>query len=74
MRPISPCPVLPMATNGFLNGEKIWISGAGDPRCKIMIVMVQYQPGWHRAMHSHIQVLVPFETPGVQEPAPHGNL
>ena len=21
------------------NGEKIWISGAGDPRCKIMIVM-----------------------------------
>ena len=22
-----------------LNGEKIWISGAGDPRCKILIVM-----------------------------------
>jgi acyl-CoA dehydrogenase len=24
-----------------INGEKHWISGAGDPRCKIMIVMVK---------------------------------
>lgn len=27
-----------------LNGEKIWISGAGDPRCKIMIVMCNTNP------------------------------
>ena len=27
-----------------INGEKYYISGAGDPRCKIMIVMVQTNP------------------------------
>jgi acyl-CoA dehydrogenase len=66
-----------------LNGEKIWISGAGDPRCKIMIVMVNTNPDAPR--HSrHSQVLVPFETPGVQnlrameifnvDDAPHGHM
>ena len=28
-----------------INGEKFYISGAGDPRCKIMIVMVKDQSG-----------------------------
>ena len=66
-----------------LNGEKIWISGAGDPRCKIMIVMVNTNPDAPR--HSrHSQVLVPFETQGVQnlrameifniDDAPHGHM
>ena len=66
-----------------LNGEKIWISGAGDPRCKIMIVMVNTNPDAPR--HSrHSQVLVPFATPGVQnlrameifniDDAPHGHM
>jgi acyl-CoA dehydrogenase len=27
-----------------INGEKHYISGAGDPRCKIMIVMVKTDP------------------------------
>ena len=27
-----------------INGEKYYISGAGDPRCKIMIVMVKTNP------------------------------
>ena len=66
-----------------LNGEKIWISGAGDPRCKIMIVMCNTNPGGPR--HSqHSQVLVPFATPGVKnlrpmtimniDDAPHGHM
>jgi acyl-CoA dehydrogenase len=66
-----------------LNGEKIWISGAGDPRCKILIVMVNTNPDAPR--HSrHSQVLGPFETPGVQnlrameifniDDAPHGHM
>tara|TARA_B100000780_G_C21124469_1_gene455853 strand:+ start:1281 stop:2498 length:1218 start_codon:yes stop_codon:yes gene_type:complete len=66
-----------------LNGEKIWISGAGDPRCKILIVMCNTNPGGPRhAQHS--QVLVPFETPGVKnlrpmtvmnvDDAPHGHM
>ena len=66
-----------------LNGEKIWISGAGDPRCEIMIVMCNTDPDAPR--HSrHSQVLVPFATPGVQnlrpmeifniDDAPHGHM
>ena len=66
-----------------LNGEKIWISGAGDPRCEIMIVMCYTNPDAPR--HSrHSQVLVPFATPGVQnlrpmeifniDDAPHGHM
>ena len=66
-----------------LNGEKIWISGAGDPRCKIMIVMVNTNPSWPRHA-KHSQVLVPFDTPGVKnlrpmeiynvDDAPHGHM
>ena len=66
-----------------LNGEKIWISGAGDPRCEIMIVMCNTNPDAPR--HSrHSQVLVPFATLGVQnlrpmeifniDDAPHGHM
>ena len=66
-----------------LNGEKIWISGAGDPRCKILIVMCNTNPGGPR--HSqHSQVLVPGDTPGIQvlrpmtifgkDDAPHGHM
>jgi acyl-CoA dehydrogenase len=48
-----------------INGEKYWISGAGDPRCKIMIVMVKTSPG--AAPHrQQSQILVPKDTPGVE--------
>jgi acyl-CoA dehydrogenase len=66
-----------------INGEKYYISGAGDPRCKIMITMVQTSPdgpGHQR----HSQILVPMDTPGVeivgamevfgQDDAPHGHM
>lgn len=66
-----------------LNGEKIWISGAGDPRCRILIVMVKSSPG--AARHAqHSQILVPMGTPGVEvlrpmlvfatDDAPHGHM
>ena len=66
-----------------INGEKFYISGAGDPRCKIMIVMVQTSPDGpaHRLQS---QILVPMDTPGVevvggmevfgQDDAPHGHM
>ncbi len=66
-----------------LNGEKFFISGAGDPRCKIMIVMCQTNPDapTHRQQS---QILVPMDTPGVEvlgpmsvfghEDAPHGHM
>ena len=48
-----------------INGEKFYISGAGDPRCKIMIVMVKTSPD--AAPHQQqSQILVPKDTPGVE--------
>jgi len=66
-----------------LNGEKFYISGAGDPRCKIMITMVKTSPDAppHRQQS---QILVPTDTPGVEilegmqvfgdDDAPHGHM
>ena len=66
-----------------INGEKYWSSGAGDPRCKIMIVMLQTNPDGppHKRQS---QILVPRDTPGVEirgsmhvfgeDDAPHGHM
>lgn len=48
-----------------INGEKYYISGAGDPRCKIMIVMVKTSPN-APANKQQSQILVPMDTPGVE--------
>src|SRR5260221_8806899 len=47
-----------------INGEKYYISGAGDPRCKIMIVMVKTNPDAAPSKQQS-QILVPKDTPGV---------
>jgi acyl-CoA dehydrogenase len=49
----------------IINGEKFYISGAGDPRCKILIVMVRTSPGAD-TYRQHSQMLVPMDTPGVE--------
>ncbi len=61
-----------IATSGVLegdewviNGEKFYISGAGDPRCKIMITMVRTSPNAPPHLQQS-QILVPIDTPGVQ--------
>lgn len=48
-----------------INGEKFYISGAGDPRCKILITMVKTDPDGppHRQQS---MILVPKDTPGVE--------
>jgi acyl-CoA dehydrogenase len=66
-----------------INGEKYYISGAGDPRCKIMIVMVKTNPDASGHLQQS-QILVPIDTKGVEivEPmlvfghddAPHGHM
>ncbi|WP_319772126.1 acyl-CoA dehydrogenase family protein [Breoghania sp.] len=66
-----------------INGEKYYISGAGDPRCKIMIVMVKTSPE-AETFRQQSQILVPMDTPGVeilgpmhvfgQDHAPHGHM
>ncbi len=66
-----------------MNGQKYYISGAGDPRCKIMIVMCRTNPD--AAPHlQQSQILVPIDTPGVtilgpmhvfgRTDAPHGHM
>ena len=48
-----------------INGEKFYISGAGDPRCKIMITMVKTSPD-AAPSRQQSQILVPTDTPGVE--------
>src|ERR1700738_2855940 len=48
-----------------INGEKYYISGAGDPRCKIMITMVKTSPD-ASPQFQQSQILVPIDTPGVK--------
>ena len=48
----------------LINGEKFYISGAGDPRCKIMIVMVRTSDDGPSSQQQS-QILVPMDTPGV---------
>ncbi len=51
--------------NYMLNGRKWWITGAGDPRCKILIVMGVTNPEAEKhAQHS--MILVPMDTPGLK--------
>ena len=48
-----------------INGEKWWTSGAGDPRCKILIFMCVTNPDNPRHQR-HSMILVPMETEGVE--------
>jgi acyl-CoA dehydrogenase len=66
----------------IVNGRKWWISGAGDPRCKIYIVMGKTDP--QAAVHAQqSMILVPSDAPGLSvirplpvfgaDDAPHGH-
>jgi acyl-CoA dehydrogenase len=66
-----------------ISGEKFYISGAGDARCKIMIVMVVTDPDAPKHTRQS-QILVPMDTEGVEvvrpmsvfgkDDAPHGHM
>ncbi|MEL7274084.1 MAG: acyl-CoA dehydrogenase family protein [Pseudomonadota bacterium] len=67
-----------------LNGEKHWISGAGDPRCAVYIVMVKTGTDDDPRHQQHSQIVVPADTPGIEilramqvfsmDDAPHGHM
>ncbi len=74
---------VPDGDEWVINGEKHYISGAGDPRCKILITMVRTEPDAPRHLQQS-QILVPMDTPGVEvlrpmnvfsmDDAPHGHM
>ena len=66
-----------------INGRKWWSSGAGDPRCKVAIVMGKSDPG--ASTHSQqSMVLMPMDAAGITieraltvygyDDAPHGHM
>ncbi len=66
-----------------INGRKWWSSGAGDPRCKIIIFMGKTEPDHPDRHKQQSMILVPRDTPGVTikrmlpvfgfDDAPHGH-
>ena len=66
-----------------INGRKWWTSGAGDPRCRVYIVMGKTDPDGPRHAQQSM-ILVPRDTPGVTvlramhvfgyDDAPHGHM
>ncbi|MEM1163131.1 MAG: acyl-CoA dehydrogenase family protein [Pseudomonadota bacterium] len=48
-----------------LNGEKWWITGAGNPRCKVFIVMACSDPDAPKHAR-HSQFVMARETPGIE--------
>jgi acyl-CoA dehydrogenase len=66
-----------------ISGEKFYISGAGDARCKIMITMVVTDPDAPKH-NRQSQILVPMDAEGVEvvrpmevfgkDDAPHGHM
>jgi acyl-CoA dehydrogenase len=65
-----------------ISGHKWWISGAGDPRCRVAIFMGQSQPAAPRHLQQSM-ILVPMDAPGITirrtltvfgyDDAPHGH-
>ena len=71
------------ADHYVVNGRKWWISGAGDPRCAIYILMGKTDPTAARHAQQSM-LLVPANTPGIRvlrplhvmgyDDAPHGHM
>jgi acyl-CoA dehydrogenase len=66
-----------------INGRKWWSSGAGDPRCKVAILMGKTDPDGPRHQQQSM-ILVPLDAPGIEveraltvfgyDDAPHGHM
>jgi acyl-CoA dehydrogenase len=66
-----------------VNGRKWWTSGAGDPRCKVLIFMGKTDPQNPSRHRQQSMILVPMDAPGVRvvrnvpvfgyDDAPHGH-
>ena len=66
-----------------VNGRKWWTSGAGDPRCKVLIFMGKSDPQNPDLYRQQSMIALPMDTPGIKiermlpvfgyDDAPHGH-
>jgi acyl-CoA dehydrogenase len=66
-----------------ISGRKWWTSGAGDPRCKVLIFMGKTAPDSPDRYRQQSMLVVPFDAPGIKvermlsvfgyDDAPHGH-
>ena len=78
------CSIERVGDEYVVNGRKWWSSGAGDPRCKIYILMGKTDPDNANRHEQQSMVLVPANAPGVSvvrhlsvfgyDDAPHGHM
>jgi len=78
------CRIERQGSEYVINGRKWWSSGAGDPRCKIFIVMGKSDPDSADRHKQQSMILVPADTKGVKvnrslsvfgyDDAPHGHM
>lgn len=77
------CSITREGDDYIVDGRKWWSSGAGDPRCKLFIVMGKTDPDAERHKQQS-QILVPADADGVEilrpltvfgyDDAPHGHM
>ena len=77
------CRIERVGNEYVINGRKWWSSGAGDPRCKIFILMGKTDPASADKHKQQSMVLVPADAPGIKvvrqltvfgyDDAPHGH-
>ncbi|HEX3676806.1 MAG TPA: acyl-CoA dehydrogenase family protein [Sphingomicrobium sp.] len=77
------CRIEPSGNEYVINGRKWWSSGAGDPRCKVAILMGKSDPSAEPHKQQSM-ILVPLDAPGITierhlpvfgyDDAPHGHM
>jgi acyl-CoA dehydrogenase len=78
------CRIERQGNDYVINGRKWWSSGAGDPRCKVYIVMGKTDPDNSSRHKQQSMILVPSDAPGIKilralhvfgfDDAPHGHM
>ncbi len=78
------CRIERQGNDYVINGRKWWSSGAGDPRCKIFILMGKSDPATADRHRQQSMILVPRDAKGVKvvrqlsvfgyDDAPHGHM